>query len=178
MRIEGVWYVVCRGRIPGIYPNSETAAAQVDGFPRNLLLHYRSYQEALNAWNDYFQVNASPLTELGSELLPASGFNQLVRSGRHDSTLTTTPPVPGLGSELPPPSEFNRFVVQGERHNTTVRNSPVAEPGASASQSIEDIQRVVASIEYRISQMEIERQELRTQLGEIIRQLAEVLLDR
>ncbi|XLR47716.1 hypothetical protein S83_032376 [Arachis hypogaea] len=101
MRTEGGWYVVFRGRIPGIYPNCETASAQVDGFPRNLLRRYRSYQEAANAWNDYFQVTASPVLGLSSELPPESEFNRFVHGGRHDTTVTTTSLVPGLGSELP-----------------------------------------------------------------------------
>ncbi|KAL4365957.1 hypothetical protein AHAS_Ahas07G0158000 [Arachis hypogaea] len=74
MRPEGACYVVFRGHIPIIYATWESASAQVDSFARNLHLRYRTYKEAITAWNDYFQIHTTPAQARRTEMSLAAKF--------------------------------------------------------------------------------------------------------
>jgi ribonuclease HI len=46
------WYVVLKGRIPGIYTDWETAKAQIDGFPGPVYKGFESEKTAQEAWKN------------------------------------------------------------------------------------------------------------------------------
>jgi ribonuclease HI len=54
------WYMVFRGRKPGVYADWPTCNAQVSGFSGCNYQKYASEQEAIAAFNSFFGLHNNP----------------------------------------------------------------------------------------------------------------------
>ncbi|XP_015940698.1 uncharacterized protein LOC107466225 [Arachis duranensis] len=81
------FYVVFKGRVPGIYDNWPACQLQVDGFSGNLHQSYSNFQDALMAW----QIFIDNLSIHGEAVLHDD--SEQVLSPNHVPTVLTPPPL-------------------------------------------------------------------------------------
>ena len=84
------WYVVLKGKVPGIYTDWEECQKQTAGFPKPVFKAYTTKDEATEAWKNKRLRPLSP---------PALGFAaavKAVKSGSEESPAKKTFPKPGF----------------------------------------------------------------------------------
>jgi ribonuclease HI len=69
-----LWYVVFRGRQPGVYSSWRICQAQVNGFLNNSYRGYQTLEEAVEEFNQFLVDEAMAYQGMVVQALPAQGM--------------------------------------------------------------------------------------------------------
>jgi ribonuclease HI len=100
------WYVVLKGRIPGIYTQWEDAKAQISGFPAALFRSFESKEQAEQA----IRLGKFPVQRPGMEKKPAP--TSKTASRRPEGNFVV---VDAACSGVPGPTEYQGFLMPEKR---------------------------------------------------------------